>query len=69
VMALRLADIGTRAWRLIYVIPLLGVLLLPGIARRLPETRRFAAVHVQAPLRGHGRRLVLLAVSLFLFNH
>jgi MFS family permease len=68
VMALRLADIGTRAWRLIYVIPLLGVLLLPGIARRLPETRRFAAVHVQAPLRGHGRRLVLLAVSLFLFN-
>jgi MFS family permease len=68
VMALRLADIGVRGWRLIYVLPLLGLLLLPGIARRLPETRRFAAPHVEAPLRGHGRYLLLLAASLLLIN-
>jgi MFS family permease len=68
VMALRLADIGERGWRLIYVLPLLGLLLVPGVARRLPETRRFVATHVDAPLRGHGRRLLLLAVSLLLVN-
>jgi len=68
VMALRLADVGVRGWRLIYVLPLLGLLLLPGIARRLPETRRFAAPHVEAPLRGHGRYLLLLAASLLLIN-
>lgn len=68
VMALRLADLGVRGWRLIYVMPLLGLLLLPGIARRLPESRRFAAPHVEAPFRGHGRRLLLLAASLLLLN-
>lgn len=68
VIALRLADLGVRGWRLIYVLPLLGLLLLPGIARRLPETRRFAAPHVGAPLRGHGRYLLLLAASLLLLT-
>ena len=66
VVALRLADIAVWGWRLVYVIPVFGLLLLPGIARRLPESRRFAAPHVEAPLRGHGRRLWLLAAAGFL---
>jgi MFS family permease len=68
VMALRLADLGTRGWRLVYVLPLLGLLLLPGLVRRLPESRRFARAHVQAPMRRHIRMLALLAISLLLFN-
>jgi MFS family permease len=68
VIALRLADIAVWGWRLVYVIPLAGLLLLPGIARRLPESRRFAAPHADAPLRGHGARLLLLAAAGFLLN-
>jgi MFS family permease len=65
---LNLADIAVWGWRLVYVFPLFGLLLLPGIARRLPESKRFAAPHVEASLRGHGRRLVLLAAVAFLLN-
>src|SRR5690606_8942759 len=43
VWALPLADLGTRGWRIIYVIPLIALPLLPWIARRLPETHRFQA--------------------------
>jgi MFS family permease len=68
VLALRLADIAVWGWRLVYVIPVFGLLLLPGIGRRLPESRRFEAPHVDAPLRGHGRRLWLLAAAGFLLN-
>jgi MFS family permease len=68
VAALRLADIAVWGWRLVYVIPVFGLLLLPSIGRRLPESRRFAAPHVEAPLRGHGRRLWLLAAAGFLLN-
>lgn len=68
VMALRLADLGERGWRLIYVLPLVGLAVVPGIARRLPESRRFEAPHADAPMRGHGRRLWLLAVSGFVLN-
>lgn len=68
VAALRLADLGVRAWRLVYVPPLFGLLLLPGIARRLPESKRFDAPHAEATMRGHGRRLWLLVSSLVLVN-
>ncbi len=68
VMALRLADIAVWGWRLVYVIPVLGLLLLPGIGRRLPESRRFEAPHADAALRGHARRLWLLAGASFLLN-
>ena len=49
VAALRLADVAVWGWRLVYVIPVFGLLLLPGIARRLPESKRFEAPHVDAP--------------------
>jgi MFS family permease len=64
--ALPLADIGVRAWRILYVLPLLGIPIVVAVARRLPESRRFAAPHPDAPMAGHGRRFGLLAVSGFL---
>jgi putative MFS transporter len=66
VMALPIADVADRAWRLLYVIPLLGLLVLRSVARHLPESRRFGAPHRDVALAGHGRRLWLLAVSTFL---
>jgi MFS family permease len=66
IMALPLADLGIPAWRLLYVVPLLSLAILPGLGRRLPETRRFAAPHPHVSLPGHGRQLWLLAVSALL---
>jgi len=68
VLALRLADLGPRAWRILYVLPLLALPLVRGLARRLPESRRFLAEHPETSLSGHGKRLLLLAVSGFLLN-
>ncbi|MBW8827747.1 MAG: MFS transporter [Acidobacteria bacterium] len=66
VMALPLADRGESGWRLIYLIPLVALPVLVGVARRLPESKRFVRAHADAALAGHGQRLALLAVSLFL---
>ena len=69
VWALPLADLGTRGWRLIYVIPILGLPLIRYVARRLPETKRYeigaqmARVKVSSINR---QRLALLAISSFL---
>ena len=41
---------------------------MPGLARRLPETRRFERPHAKVAVRGHGRRLWLLAAAGFLLN-
>ena len=68
VLSLRMADIGTRGWRLLYVVPLAALPLLAGIGRRLPETRRFAARHAETRIAGHGARLWLLAASGLLTN-
>jgi MFS family permease len=67
-LLLTLADIGPGAWRALYVVPAAGLLVLIPIARQLPESRRFAAPHAIATLRGHGWRLWLLAGSRFLLN-
>lgn len=67
--ALPLADIGgdgSPAWRILYVLPLLYLPVVAGVRRHLPESRRFATRHVEAPIAGHGGRFWLLAVSLFL---
>ncbi len=64
-MVLPLADYGTRAWRILYAVPLVFLPLVRAVARHLPESRRFAAPHAVATT-GHGRRLWLLAVSGFL---
>jgi MFS family permease len=68
VAALPVADLGERAWRILYVLPLAGLPLVWRLRRNLPETRRFAAVPARARLPGHGGRLWLLASSAFLFN-
>jgi MFS family permease len=64
--ALPLADLDESGWRLLYVLPLAGLPLVWWVSRRLPETRRFAEAHVEAPLAGHGRRFWLLALTGFL---
>ncbi|MCU1502680.1 MAG: putative major facilitator superfamily transporter [Ilumatobacteraceae bacterium] len=42
VMALRLADLGSNGWRLVYLISLLWFLVAWDLQRGLPETERFA---------------------------
>ncbi|MFQ5557298.1 MAG: MFS transporter, partial [Acidimicrobiales bacterium] len=77
VWVLPVADLDIRAWRIIYLVPLLGLGVLAWVGRRLPETRRFEVAsqvdgtaadhHDDAPTRSRRRdRLVLLAVSAFL---
>jgi predicted MFS family arabinose efflux permease len=61
--ALPLADLGVQAWRVLYLLPLAYLPLVAVVARHLPESRRFAAPHVEAPVAGHGRRFWLLAVT------
>lgn len=72
VMALPLADLGERAWRLIYLIPLLALPVVRSVWRNLPESRRYEAHADDAAGRvrlGQYRgRLVLLAVTGFLLN-
>ena len=53
VMALPLADIGESAWRFIYVVTLIWLVVAVDIARRLPETTRFA-VHTRSHRRSTG---------------
>ena len=65
---LRLADLGTRGWRLLYLIPLLALPIVGAVRRRLPESRRFIAPHVPGAMAGHGGRLLLLAASGVLLN-
>ena len=66
VMALPIADIGDNGWRVLYVLPLLGLPIVALASRHLPESRRFVAAHADAHLAGHGDRLRLLAVAAFL---
>ncbi|MGH9139303.1 MAG: MFS transporter, partial [Acidimicrobiales bacterium] len=66
VWLLPLADLGERAWRLLYLAPLVYLLLVRAVGRHLPESKRFEAPHPEAPVAGHGRRFWLLAASGFL---
>ena len=80
VWVLPVADIDPRAWRSVYLVPLLAVPGLVAVGRRLPESRRFTANTGDAPpsigpeddsdhnvrRRLEGRRLLLLAVAAFL---
>jgi MFS family permease len=68
VLSLRLADLSTRGWRLLYLVPLLGLPIVAAVRRRLPESRRFIAPHVPGAMSGHGGRLLLLAASGVLVN-
>jgi len=65
---LPVADTGLRAWRILYAVPLLMLPLVVRCCRRLPESRRFERAHAALSMRGHYRRLALLAGSAFLLN-
>ena len=66
VWALPLADLAIWTWRLLYVIPLLGVPVVLAAGRPLPETRRFVEHRGQSPAAPHAARVWLLAASGFL---
>lgn len=68
VLSLRVADLGPTGWRLLYLVPILGLPAVASARRRLPESRRFVTPHRDVEMAGHGRRLVLLAVSGLLTN-
>ncbi len=68
VTALNLADLGTQGWRLLYVIPLLGLPAVASVRHRLRESRRYLAPHARVAIAGHGGRLVLLGISAVLAN-
>jgi MFS family permease len=68
VAALVLADLGERGWRLVYLVPLLGLPVLPGLARRLPESKRFQPQAHGVRMAGHWRTFALVATTLFCVN-
>jgi len=61
VVALRLADIGTDGWRLIYLLSLVWLLPAFHLGRQLPETHRFQQRHTIAPPLDR-RRFVIISV-------
>ena len=63
---LPLVELDERAWRGLFLGPLLFLPLVRWTARMLPESRRFVRRHAAARFAGHGRRLVLLAAGAFL---
>ena len=65
---LPIADVGERAWRVLYLIPLLFVPVVARFGRLIPESRRFTRTHRNVPLAGHYRRLLLVATTGLLFN-
>ncbi len=79
VMSLRLADIAPEAWRWVYVLALIWMIVAVDLARRLPETRRFLEHSSRHTPRHAGdiadkptpmprRRLGIQAAALFFAN-
>jgi predicted MFS family arabinose efflux permease len=67
IMALPLADLGERGWRLVYAVPLVLLVIAFDVARHLPESKRFARPHAARPPLPR-RRFVLVALGGLLFN-
>ena len=71
VSSLTLADLGPSGWRYVYVVSAIWCVVALDLARRLPETRRFAATgrdpHAHSP-RLDRRRLALLGAVAFIGN-
>jgi MFS family permease len=67
VMALPLADLGVRGWRLTYVLALAFLPIAIGLRRRLPESRRFEVAHPSSPHLPKWR-LAMVAATGFLLN-
>jgi MFS family permease len=75
VNVLRLADLGTRGWRGVYLVGGLGLVVILWVGRRLPETLRFSQSSKEpVPALSHAerdrrrQRLILLAGSAFLLS-
>jgi MFS family permease len=74
VLALPLAGIDVRAWRLLYLLALAWLALVAVAGRHLPESERFLAHHARAEVEGDEHpvlrrsRLVLLACASFLLQ-
>ncbi len=74
VVLLPLADLAGDAWRILFAISGLSIVLLPVVMRAMPETRRFRELHAgrarrrMAELvdRSYGPRFALLAALAFL---
>jgi MFS family permease len=63
VVALRLADLGTDGWRLVYLLSLIWLLPAYHLMRRLPETIRFQRRHAISPRLDRGRFAVIAIVA------
>jgi MFS family permease len=77
VALLPIADLGHDGWRVPFALSALTVVLVPGIARRIRETRRFTRLVARPSLRTrllepfdrrYGGRFVLLGLLAFLVN-
>ena len=63
VMALPLTDLGPSAWRWVFALTLIWLVIAVDLTRRLPESRRFSAPHAEhVPL--HRKRFFTLAAIL-----
>jgi putative MFS transporter len=70
---LPVAEIGHNAWRILFALGGLGIFLVPGIARRMRETPRYAAMQRDGTSANFddgdsafGPRFVLVAAAMFL---
>lgn len=77
VVLLPLGDLGEGLWRIPFLLSAASALLLPRLARRLPETGRYERLVARGAQRGrvgevldrwYGPRFVLLAAVAFLAN-
>ncbi|MDQ3738142.1 MAG: MFS transporter [Actinomycetota bacterium] len=64
IIALPLADLGEGAWRLLYVLTLVWLVVAVDVVRRLPETVRFQTPHVVGAPLDRRRFAVLGGIAL-----
>lgn len=65
---LPVADIGDRAWRILYAAPLLMVPAVLHYTRLLPESRRYERPHPRVRMKQHVSYLWLIALAMLLLN-
>jgi len=77
VVLLPISDAGPQAWRIVFAISALTIVLLPRLARNLQETTRYANLANRSRRRGqlrevfanvYGFRFLLLGLAAFLTN-
>ncbi len=75
VVLLPLADLGANGWRLMFLLSAVALLALPGLARHLPESRRYARLSERPARRRlrdretrYGRRFLVLGAVGFLLS-